>query len=237
MDRDVFFQVHRDLPREGPGLPDDVHWALAQIPAPQNVLDAACGPGGDTVTLARALPDAAILAVDMVPHFVDAARARTAGFGARVKVQMADMLEVDGPFDLIWCAGAVYFAGITAALARWRRELAPGGCIAFSEPVLAQDASAAARRFWAGEGPVQDHDGVLQQIAQAGYRVMGTRDIIGPAWQAYYDPMETRIARLRRAGANQQVEAACRDAETEIANWRAAADEVSYLLVIAEPAA
>ena len=38
-----------------------------------------------------------------------------------------------GPFDLIWCAGAVYFEGITECLQAWAPALKPGGAVAFSE--------------------------------------------------------------------------------------------------------
>lgn len=49
----AFLQVHKDLPREGPGLPDDVRWAVERIglSGEVDVFDAACGPGDDTVTL------------------------------------------------------------------------------------------------------------------------------------------------------------------------------------------
>ena len=54
----AFFTVHKDLPREGPGLADDVLWALkvAETPEDGAILDAACGPGADTVTLATSPP-------------------------------------------------------------------------------------------------------------------------------------------------------------------------------------
>jgi|GEM_PF-4683729 len=52
----AFFTVHRDLDREGPGEAADVHWALdvAGTPEDARILDAACGPGADMVTLAKA---------------------------------------------------------------------------------------------------------------------------------------------------------------------------------------
>lgn len=61
-ERDAFFTVHRDLPREGPGEAADVRWALDQLglSGPIDVLDAACGPGADLVELADALPQARI---------------------------------------------------------------------------------------------------------------------------------------------------------------------------------
>ncbi|HBB84928.1 MAG TPA: class I SAM-dependent methyltransferase, partial [Sulfitobacter sp.] len=43
----AFFTLHRDLPREGPGEPADVNWAVEQgdLPARAEIADVACGPG------------------------------------------------------------------------------------------------------------------------------------------------------------------------------------------------
>lgn len=232
-DMQAFFEVHRGLPREGPGLPEDVHWALAQIKPPARVLDAACGPGADTATLAEALPQARIEAVEMVPHFVTEARERTARFGDRIMVLEADMLSMSGPYDLIWCAGAVYFAGIARALGAWRKALSPGGYVAFSGPVLEPGASKAARRFWDGEGQVSSEAQVLSKVQAAGYRVLETRRIVGAAWEAYYTPMQAHIDALRAANPTDAVAQACDQAEAEMSNWRAARDEVAYLLILA----
>lgn len=238
MDSTVFFTVHRDLPREGPGLPDDVHWALEQVPQPpERVLDAACGPGADLVTLAEALPDAQVLGVEKQVHFIADAQARVARFGRRVQVRQGDMFHVGGPFDLIWCAGAVYFAGVTRALELWAHPLARNGAIAFSEPVLPEGAGKAAWGFWGEEYPqVTDAAGIDAQVRAAGFRTIATRLIIGRAWEAYYRPMEARIAALRAEGASEEVEKACAVHEAEIAAWKAAQDEVAYLLSVVRPA-
>ena len=141
-----------------------------------------------------------------------------------------------GPYDLIWCAGAVYFVGIQNALNAWRSMLAEDGFIAFSEPVLAPDAFAAAKAFWAGEGELSDRDTVLNEVVNAGFTPIATRDVKGAAWAAYYTPMEARNAKLRAGGVSAEVEAACTDAVREITLWRAAPDEIAYLLILAKPA-
>ena len=149
-----FFTLHADLPREGPGETADVAWAadIAKIPSDARVLDAASGPGGDIGALLRAVPKGHVTAIDHHAPFIEAARARW-GKDARVSLEVGDMTAPDGPFDFIWCAGAVYFLGIEAALAAWRPKLAPDGAIAFSEPCYFTDApSDGARAFWEGEG-------------------------------------------------------------------------------------
>ncbi|MFC6759581.1 hypothetical protein ACFQFQ_08945 [Sulfitobacter porphyrae] len=46
-DMTAFYQLHRDLPREGPGEAADVAWAtaLADLAPVARVADVACGPG------------------------------------------------------------------------------------------------------------------------------------------------------------------------------------------------
>lgn len=231
----AFFMVHRDLNREGPGLPEDVHWVLNKIPAPNRVLDAASGPGADTETFALALPNATIAAVDWQQHFAEAARARTSAFGARVSCAAGDMFAVDGPFDLIWCAGAAYFAGVTESLTHFRAQLAPGGHVAFSEPLApASDAPAAAHAFWDDYPALTDFAGIKQRIEAAGYTCLATRPVVGAAWAAYYTPMQARIDALRPTAGADLLEA-LNEAQAEIDGWRAAQDHIVYLLCLVRP--
>lgn len=230
-----FFEVHKDLPRQGPGLPEDVHWALDHVAAPARVLDAGCGPGADTFTLATALPEARIEAVEMHAPFAEEAAARCAGFGARVVARPGDMYAQPGPYDLIWCAGAAYFGGVTASLTAWRKALAPDGTVAFSHPVLAADASPAAQAFWAEYPEITDHAGLMRQIAEARYQAIATRPIIGAGWAAYYTPMQARIDGLLARSPSEALKQACSEAQAEIDRWRAAEAEICYLLVVSRP--
>ena len=233
-----FFEVHRGLHREGPGLPEDVIWALetAGLSGALRVCDAGCGPGADTVTLAQALPEARIDAVDGVASFVAEARARVAGFGARVAVFEGDMAGLRGPYDLIWCAGALYFLGIEAGLQGWREALAPGGWVAFSEPCfLSTSPSEAARAFWEGEGAVGDIASIRARVAAAGYEVCGERMITGAGWAAYYAPMRERIGALRAAGRGEELAEVIAQSEAEMARWQAAPDEIAYALMLVRP--
>lgn len=230
-----FFTLHRDLSREGPGEAADVHWALGQVGVPLRVADLACGPGADLVTLAEALPGAQIDGLDRQAHFVAAARALVARFGDRVTVRQGDMAVPGGPYDLIWCAGAVYFPGIAVALGLWHSALAPGGHSGFSEPVLlGQPASATVRRFWQGEADVTGQEWIAARVEAAGFRTIGTRVIVGAAWAACYEPMTRRIEALR-AGADAQLASALDEAAREIALWRHTPDEIAYLLSVVTP--
>ena len=238
-ERAAFFTVHRDLPREGPGEAADVHWALSQLDlsGAVDVLDAACGPGADLVTLAEALPEARITGIEKVPQFAKSARTALARFGPRVTVKEADMTRLDHSYDLIWCAGALYFLGVTEGLQGWRSALNPGGAVAFSEPVLRNSPpDAPVLAFWEEYPQITDLNGICDRVAAAGYAVRAHRMIIGAPWEAYYTPMQARVDMLRRQNPDAALRAALDENQREIDRWRAAPDQIAYALVIATPA-
>jgi len=239
MTRDAaFFTLHRDLPREGPGTAADVLWALEAAGTPEEaaICDAACGPGADTVTLAGARPRARIDAIDLQAHFAEEAARRTARFGPRVTVTRGDYAELPGSYSLIWCSGAVYFTGFTRALAVWKPFLDPGGAIAFNEPVFLTDQPGpGARAFWEDYPKVMPVAALNRGVEAAGWRIEAQRIQTGAAWEAYYMPMEDRIAALRASGPGSALVEVLDAAAREIAHWRTAPGEIAYALQVVRP--
>jgi trans-aconitate methyltransferase len=231
----AFFQLHSDLPREGPGEPEDVIWAMERIRPSRtaHILDAGCGPGADIETLIAQVPDGRVTGVDLHAPFVDAVR-NLCSDDPRIEARVVDMRDAGGLYDVIWCAGALYFLGGVQSLNLLHPLLKSGGAVAFSEPCyFVPDPSERATAFWEGEGAsVLQIDAILNATQSAGYDVLGHRPLAPSAWDAYYTPMETRIAALRGTG-SAALEAVLDDAEAEIAGWRAAKDETGYLLVAA----
>lgn len=236
-DRASFFTLHAELPREGPGETADVAWAaeVAATPADARILDAACGPGGDIGALLRAAPQGHVTAIDQHAPFIEQAQTRW-GENRRVSLQVGDMTAPKGPFDLIWCAGAVYFLGIKTALATWRAALAPGGAIAFSEPVYFNDTpSAGAKAFWGSDSIVAGTaTDITARVAVAGYETLGTRRLSDVAWESYYRPIEDRIARLRPT-ADDRLAKMLDEGLAEAAEWRAHKHETGYLVLVVRP--
>jgi trans-aconitate methyltransferase len=236
MSAEAFFNLHRDLPREGPGEAEDVFWAGKQIDLPEaaRICDAGCGPGADIGALLSLAEQTTLVAIDRQPHFIEQASAHW-GSDARVDLRCGDMADLDGPYDLIWCAGAAYLLGITEALQMWRAALAPGGCVAFSEPCWwAEPPSIAAQLAWTGYAEMSAADGIDARVRAAGYETVAVRRLEATAWDAYYRPMQVRIAGLR-ADADPTLAVILRDAENEIAAWRAHGDEFGYLLSVVRP--
>lgn len=246
--REIFFEVHRDLPREGPGNRASTEQALQMVgalPEGASVLDIGCGPGMQTLHLARALPDARIQAIDAYKPFVIGAetRLKEAGLGERVSVTVADMtalpFEPDS-FDLIWCEAAAYSMGVPEALKAWKPLLKSGGRLGFSEVVwLRDDAPAFLRDWWEEEYPdIRTADALRALVAECGYRLIG--DFVLPEaawWDDYYKPMARRIERLTAAYKGDAVAlSVLEDCQAEIDNYRECSEYYGYLFCVLEPA-
>lgn len=232
------------MPRQGPGLPGDVLWALSVLGCSGRlrVCDAGAGPGADTETLAAALPEARITAVEISAPLAAEARARLAPYAPRVEVVEADMAALAGPCDLIWSAGALYFLGVAEGLRAWRDALAPGGAVAFSEPVLlpgpeTEAEREAVARFWTEYPGLTDLAGIAARVAQAGFAMVAHRLIVGEAWRLYYQAMAARCDELEAGAAkgDPALAAVVTAAREEIGLWQSAPDRIAYALILARP--
>ena len=220
--------LHAEMPRQGPGCADDVAWAVrqAQLSGAVRIIDAGCGPGADLETFADLLPDAQLSGIDAMPHLVQEAQIR---LGTRAQITQGDMAQLTGPVDLIWCAGAIYFLGVTKALGTWRAALAPGAFIAFSEPVLPDDPSEIADMFWAEYSAITDGAGLTARIEAAGFSTFAQRDIVGAPWGGYYAALERRVEMLSTK-ADPALADVLSAAKREIELWSRAPDQIIYRL-------
>jgi len=203
---DVFFDVHRELPREGPGNRDCTARALllaGQLPEAASILDIACGPGMQTIHLAELLPDATIIAVDLSKSMADEARRRiaTTGMSERIAVELGDMASLaypDATFDVIWCEGAAYNIGVERVIRNWKRMLKPAGIIALTDAVwLKKDPPPDLAEFWTAYPDMNNVENRRQLVKECGYELKG--DFILPEaawWDDYYLPMRARLQML-----------------------------------------
>lgn len=109
------------------------HELLARVPAerPRRVVDAGCGPGNLTVTLARRWPSARIDALDSSPEMVEAARAE--GIEAEV-ADLRDWVPKPDTDVLISNATLQWIPGHADLLLRWVGELPSGAWLAMQVP-------------------------------------------------------------------------------------------------------
>ncbi len=241
--REVFFDVHSGLPREGPGDHDSTARALMlakQVSPCTKVLDIACGPGQQTMHLAELLPKARITALDLHAPFLQELSRRAAdnNVSDRVTTVRGDMRSLPfraGSFDLIWCEGAAYTMGVAAALRTWQPLLKPDGTLALTEAVwLKPDPPEIVRRGWAEYPDMTDIDGCRRIIRDCGYTLLGDFVLPEQAWLTdYYEPMAKRIETLDAKYASDPVGTAvlqeCRD---EIQLYRDYAPYYGYAFLV-----
>jgi SAM-dependent methyltransferase len=229
--RSVFFDVHSNLPREGPGNRDSTARALrlmGPVPKKPLIVDIACGPGAQTLDLAQLVPDARIIATDAYPPYLKelARRAAAAGLTERIDTRVGDMaaLAIDpGTADVLWCEGAAYIIGVPQALRLWPPLLKPGGHIALTEPVwLKPDPPATVRKNWEEYPAMTDVPGCRGIIRRAGLKLLG--DFLLPEaawWDDYYGPLDARRRQIEAKYAGDAVaEAVLQEAADEVAAYR-----------------
>jgi SAM-dependent methyltransferase len=117
----------------------DVGDALA---AGGRVLDLGCGEGWSTLALARAVPQATVVGVDLDRRSVELATANAAdaGLGERVTFAVADAADarVQGPFALVCVFEALHDMGDpVGVLQAVRAALAPGGAVLVADEKVA----------------------------------------------------------------------------------------------------
>jgi ubiquinone/menaquinone biosynthesis C-methylase UbiE len=224
---EVFFDVQRGLPRQGPGSDESTLKALSLcrgLPQKPVVLDIGCGPGMQTVALAKAL-EGDITAVDIHKEYLDELkeRVKAAGVIERVEIQVGDMNDLPFPpltFDLIWSEGAAYIMGFENALVAWKRLTRVGGFTAMTELVWRkQDAPRQVTEFFATEYPAMtDVASILNAISGCGYEPVGHFTLPDNAWwEHYYTPLERKLPSLReKYSADKQAMSLVDSADREI---------------------
>jgi ubiquinone/menaquinone biosynthesis C-methylase UbiE len=116
----------------------EVLHADISYPSGSTVLEAGCGTGAQTVTLARNSPGARITSVDVSAASLDQARARIATAGLRnVEFQRAEIVALpfeEASFDHVFlCFVLEHLPDPGAAIAALRRILKPSGTMTVIE--------------------------------------------------------------------------------------------------------
>jgi ubiquinone/menaquinone biosynthesis C-methylase UbiE len=129
LDADVLHQHHRDL----------ITWVSSLAPDRPLIIDLGAGTGTGALALARQLPDAQVVAVDvsepMLEHLQH--KAHALGVADRIRTVQADLDQPWpplGPADLVWASASLHhMADPDRALAEILTALRPGGVLAVTE--------------------------------------------------------------------------------------------------------
>jgi ubiquinone/menaquinone biosynthesis C-methylase UbiE len=205
--RDIFFEIHQGLPREGPGRNDYTRKAFEVLPQMEKprILDIGCGPGGPTMELAR-ISGGDVTGMDTHQPYLDVfkEKIKKAGFSGRVKAVNMSMLAMDFPeesFDIIWSEGSIYIMGFERGLKEWRRLIKPRGFLVVHEMTwLKPDPPKEIFDYWMKMYPgITTIPANLEIIPRCGYDVLDHFPLSEDAWwEEYYHPLEDRIKQLRQ---------------------------------------
>ncbi|MBN1453514.1 MAG: methyltransferase domain-containing protein [Anaerolineales bacterium] len=204
----IFWETHSNLPREGPG--DSVstaraYAAITNLPPQPKILDIGCGPGMQTLELAR-LSQGKIIAIDFHQPFLDelVRRAKEARLEKHIQARKLSMFEMDfapEQFDLIWSEGAIYIMGFEQGFKACHPFLKPGGYMAVTEASWFQpNPSQEVFDFWKAAYPEMGTiDENIQRLERQGFKLVEHFHLPDSSWwENYYNPLAERIAMLRK---------------------------------------
>jgi SAM-dependent methyltransferase len=204
---EYFYELYTGLPRGGPGDNESTRKAfsyLKNLSSEPLILDIGCGPGMQTLELAR-ISKGKIIALDNYQPFLDILKqnAIKEGFEKRIIPKNQSMLEMNfknGTFDLIWSEGALYQMGFQNGLKKCYHLLKKGGYLAVTEGViLKSDAPADAKKFWEEYPDVKDIKGNINLIKQEHFDLIAHFTLPVSSWtEQYYAPLEKKLRELKK---------------------------------------
>jgi len=236
---EYFYELYCSLPRGGPGDNASTRKAfgyLSNLPSEPCILDIGCGPGMQTLQLAK-LFTGTIIALDNYQPFLDILmkNAIKEGVEKRIIPKNQSMLEMDfknNTFDVIWSEGALYFMGFQNGLIKCQKLLKEDGYLAVTEAVFLQSSiPKPLQQYWdEGYPDITDVKHNIALIQNEDFVLLGHFTLPKSSWiDNYYTPMEKRITELKKKYSDNtvalQVFAEC---EKEIKMYQTYSDYFGY---------
>jgi ubiquinone/menaquinone biosynthesis C-methylase UbiE len=235
---EYFYELYTGLPRGGPGDNKSTRKAfsyLINLPPEPYILDIGCGPGMQTLELAK-ISKGKIIALDNYQPFLDTLmqNAVKEGLDKHIHPKNQSMLEMDfedNSFDVIWSEGALYQMGFQNGLKKCSQLLKERGYLAVTEGVLlTSNPKADAREFWEEYPDVKDIQGNITRIQNEKFHLITHFTLPKSSWiDNYYYPMEKRINELKKKYPNNKTALQIFErSEKEIELYKRNSEHVGY---------
>ncbi|MBW1607272.1 MAG: class I SAM-dependent methyltransferase [Deltaproteobacteria bacterium] len=205
---EYFYELFEALPRGGPGDNKSTRRAFNTIPKPPEqplILDIGCGPGVQTIELAK-LSKGRIIALDNHQAFLDKLikKAKKKGLLDHIVPNNRSMLDMDfeeNTFDIIWSEGALYFMGFQNGLRRCHQLLKNDGFLAVTEIVyLVNNPPPPLIQYFEKEYPdIKAVKDKIDLIQNERFHLISNFTLPESSWlDSFYLPMEEEIIRLNK---------------------------------------
>ena len=236
---EYFYELFEALPRGGPGDNRSTRRAFNAIPKlPEQplILDIGCGPGVQTIELAK-ISKGTIIALDNHQAFLDKLmkKAKEKELLDHIVPKNRSMLDMDfeeNTFDIIWSEGALYFMGFQNGLRRCHQLLRDDGYLAVTELVyLVSNPPAPLIQYFQREYPdikvVKDKIDLIQKEK---YHLISNFTLPKSSWlDSFYLPMEEELTRLyKKYGGNEIALGVFEEMKNEIDLYRQFSDFYGY---------
>lgn len=206
MSSNIFFEIHSNLPREGPGRNKYTRKAYNMLPKIKNpkILDIGCGSGDPTIELAK-ISKGTVIGIDIHQPYLDSLDEKIIKekLENRVKAINQSMFNIDFPkesFDIIWSEGSIFIIGFKKGLLEWKQYIKLNGFLVVHEMAwLNSNPPAEIYNYWRKIYPeITTIPKNLEIIKKCKYKIVGYFPLPKNAWwDLYYNPLEKRINFLK----------------------------------------
>lgn len=211
----VFHEIHTDIPREGPGDDKSTRQAFKlckDLPPYPNILDVGCGPGLQTLELAR-ISDGTIYAIDLYDKYLAMLNnsIKKGKFKAKIRTENMSLFDIKYEhdfFDLLWAEGVIFIPGFREGLQICKKFVKKGGYIAITELTwLTNQRPKEIQKYIQSQYPkITTIKGYEQIVNDCDLSLESQFTIPESSWyDNYYIPMEKRIKKLMKKYAKDKI--------------------------------